>query len=193
MEERELVLKLKNGDQNAFTKLMEVYKSLLAKRILRILKSPEETEEVLQELFVRVWIHRQKINEELPLQAYLFQIGKNLIYDALRKAEREKRFIEYYKHMHSSETYNPIEESLYKAENRALLDSLVSQIPEPSRAVFKLCKLEGLSYDEAAKKLSISSATVNSHITKCNKILRTYLKDNNVLLALLAAEYIFLS
>jgi len=192
-DERELVLKLKDGDQHAFTKLMETYKRLLAKRILRILKSSEDTEEVLQELFIRMWLHRHKINEDLPLKAYLFHIGENLIYDAIRKAEREKKFLTSYKQTHAGEAYSHIEERLYKAENRELLNSLIDKIPEPSRAVFKLCKLEGRSYEEAGKILSISSATVNSHITKGNKILRDYLKNHTTILALLAAQYIFLN
>ncbi len=173
-EEYNLLLKLRNGDQLAFKNLMATYKSMLAKRILHILRSSEDTEDVLQELFVRVWLNRKKINPELPVKAYLFHIGENLIIDKIRKANREKRFVLAYK-MESAEGYSHIEEDLYKKENRALLDQLIAQAPEKSRTVFRLCKLEGRSYEEVSKLLSISIATVNSHISKVNRMLRGYL------------------
>lgn len=190
-EEYNLLLKLKNGDQVAFRKLMELYKRMLAKRILHILKSPEDTEEVLQELFVRVWVNRHKIDPELPLKAYLFHIGENLIFDAIRKANREKRFLLAYQQTRSPEAYSHIEESLYREENRELLNNLIAQIPEQSRLVFTLCKLEGRSYEEVGKLLSISTATVNSHITKANRLLKSYIKTDSVMIAFLAADYIF--
>ena len=190
-EEQDLLRQLKNGDQLAFRKLMETYKRMLAKRILHILKSPEDAEEVLQELFVRVWMHRSKINEALPIKAYLFQIGENLIFDTIRKANREKRFLTSYRHMHAEEAYSHIEECLFREENRALLDRLIAQIPEQSRLVFILCKLEGRSYEEVSKLLSISTATVNSHITKANRLLKAYLKADSAIIAFLVAECIF--
>ncbi|WP_199117494.1 RNA polymerase sigma factor [Pedobacter sp. ASV28] len=191
IEEHSLLLKLQNGDQLAFKKLMETYKRVLAKRILHILRSPEDTEEVLQELFVRVWINRKKINPDLPIKAYLFHIGENLVFDMIRKANREKRFVLAYRNVQSKEAYSHIEESLYLKENRELLDQIIAQVPEQSRKVFTLCKLEGRSYDEVSKLLSISIATVNSHITKTNRLLRGYLKDNSGVATILALGYIF--
>lgn len=191
IEEYDLLLKLKSGNQLAFRKLMELYKRMLARRILYILKSPQDTEEVLQEIFVRVWINRDKINEELPIKAYLFQIGENLIFDAIRKANREKRLITAYQQTHAEEAYSHIEESLFKAENRELLNRLIAQIPEQSRLVFTLCKVEGRSYDEVGKLLSISTATVNSHITKANRLLKAYVKADSAMIAFLIADYIF--
>jgi len=182
IEEYELLLKLQNGDQQAFRLLMERYKRMLAKRILYLLKSPEDTEEVLQELFVRVWVNRQKINPKLPIKPYLFHIGQNLVFDKIRKTNRERRLVSAYQHALPAEAYHHIEESLYRKENRALLDLLIAQVPEQSRKVFTMCKLEGRSYDEVSKLLSISVATVNSHMTKANRLLREYLKDNSHLM-----------
>ncbi len=183
--EHDLLLKLQNGDQEAFRKLIETYKGMLAKRILFILKSPEDTEEVLQELFVRVWVNRQKINPKLPIKPYLFHIAQNLVFDMIRKANREKKFVSAYKHTQPSAVYSHVEESLYLKENSALLDQLIAQIPEHSRKVFIMCKLEGRSYDEVSKLLSISVATVNSHMTKANRLLREYLKHGPHLTTLL--------
>lgn len=178
IEEYDLLIALRNGDQQALAKLMETYKRMLAKRILYILKSKEDTEEVLQELFVRVWRNRQKIDPGLPVKAYLFHIGENLVFDSIRKASREKRLVANYKDSQVNDSYNPVEEYLYRKENRALIEQIMAKVPEQSRKVFTLCKLEGRSYQEVSELLSISQATVNSHITKANQLLRTYLKDH---------------
>lgn len=192
-EEYRLLLKLQKGDQSAFNTLMATYKRVLAKRILYILKSTQDTEEVLQELFVRLWLNRKKIDPNLPIKAYLFHIGENLIIDAIRKANREKNFLKAYKTEQATEAYSHIEETLYRKENRELLDKLIAQVPEQSRKVFTLCKIEGRSYDEVSQLLSISTATVNSHITKTNRLLRNYLKDNEGLIIGLSVSYIFLA
>ncbi len=176
--EYKLLQDLRNGSQQALRKLMENYKLMLAKRILYILRSPEDTEELLQELFVRVWLNRGKINPEQPIKAYLFHIGQNLVFDRIRKLNREKRLIAAYKDLQPSEIYNHIEEQLYREENRMLFEQVIAKVPEQSRKVFTLCKIEGRSYDEVSKMLSISVATVNSHITKANRLLRSYLKDH---------------
>lgn len=178
IEEYHLLQELRSGNEQALQKLMEMYKRVLAKRILYFLKSHEDTEEVLQELFVKVWVNRHKINPELPIKAYLFHIGQNLVFDRIRMFNRERRLLTSFKDAQVTETYNPIEESLYRKENRALLDQAIAKVPEQSRKVFVLCKLEGKSYEEVSKLLSISVATVNSHITKTNRLLRSYLKDN---------------
>ncbi len=193
IEEYDLLLKLQDGDQQAFQTLMHTYKRMLAKRILYILKSPEDAEEVLQELFVRVWVNRAKINPKLPIKPYLFQIGENLVFDSLRKANREKRFVMAYKDTQTTEAYSHIEESLFLKENSELLHQMIAKVPEQSRKVFILCKLEGRSYDEVSKLLSISVATVNSHITKTNRLLREYLKDNAHISTLLIISYVFSS
>ncbi|MCD0490119.1 sigma-70 family RNA polymerase sigma factor [Pedobacter sp. MC2016-14] len=192
-EEYRLLLKLQKGDQSAFNTLMATYKRVLAKRILYILKSTQDTEEVLQELFVRLWLNRKKIDPNLPIKAYLFHIGENLVIDAIRKANREKNFLKAYKTEQSTEAYSHIEETLYRKENRELLDKLIAQVPEQSRKVFTLCKIEGRSYDEVSQLLSISTATVNSHITKTNRLLRNYLKENEGLIIGLSISYIFLA
>lgn len=185
-DEKNLLLRLRDGDGAAFTELMERYKRPLGKSILRTLKSRENTEEALQELFVRVWVNREVIDPERPIKAYLFRIAENLVYDMLRKTAREKRLVaEYFTHL--SEIYSHVEEDIFDKEIRATLRDAIDRLPEQRRRVFELCKIEGKSYEEVGRQLSISVATVNSHITNANTFLRQYFKTMpDVIPALLA-------
>lgn len=190
-DEKKLLLRLRDGDSSAFEILMESYKRPLANRVLRLLKSKEDTEEVLQELFVRVWMNREKLDPQLSFKAYIFRIAENLVLDMLRQATRDRRFAAMYKSM-QSDVYNPIEDQLHEQENRVLLHQILSHIPEQPRRVYMLCKLEGKSYEEVGKMLSISTATVNSHMTKANRFLREYLNKHPIKLASIVVHYLFL-
>lgn len=175
-DEKDLLLRLREGDEAAFSQLMGHYKLPLAKSMLQILKSRENTEEGLQELFLRVWINRTKIDPERPLKAYLFRIAKNLVYDLLRKAAREKRlFAEHFTHL--SEIYSHVEEEIFDKETQIILHDAIAKLPEQRRRVFQLCKIEGKSYEEASRILSISVATVNSHVTNANAFLRQHFRS----------------
>lgn len=175
-DEKDVLRRLRAADEAAFNELMERYKRPLAKSMLRILKSREDTEEALQELFVRVWMNRTAIDPERPIKAYLFRIAENLVYDLLRKAAREKRLVaEYFTHL--SEAYLHVEEQLFDEETKTILRDAIAQLPEQRRRVFELCKVEGKSYEEVSRQLSISIATVNSHITNANAFLREYFRS----------------
>lgn len=179
IDEKDMLLALREGRQEALNALMEAYKRPLAKRVMRLIKSREDTEEILQELFVRVWTNREGIDPEQSIKAYLFRITENLVFDMIRKTNRQKRLFTMYRSMHL-EAYDHVEEELYQKENRLLLYRLLEQLPEQTRRVFILCKFEGRSYSEVGKLLSISTATVNSHITKANRFLKKYVKNNSL-------------
>src|SRR5690606_27930909 len=147
-------------------------------------KSREDTEEVLQELFLRVWNHRQSIDPDRPIKAYLFRIAENLVYDLLRKAAREKRFISNYL-TYITENYPYLDKGDLDADTQVILHQAIDQLPEQRRKVFLLCKMEGKSYEEVSQLLSISIATVNSHITNAHAFLREYFRSNPHLLSIL--------
>src|SRR5690606_37778225 len=112
------------------------------------------TEELLQELFVRLWINRQQIDPERSIKSYLFRIGENLIQDTFRRAAKDKRMQQ---HLLTavSEAYSHVEELLISSETRTELYQAIELLPPKRRKVFILCKLESKSYEEVSKLLNI--------------------------------------
>ena len=189
-DEKELLLRLQKGDENSLNELMEAYKRPLGNNILRILKSKEDTEDTLQELFAKVWSHRGQIDADKPIRAYLFHVTHNLVYDILRKNAAEKKAATNYRQF-LTEYYTHVEEVLFAAENRDLLNQLISQLPDRQRQVFELCKLEGKSYRETSALLGISPDSVNKHMSRANVSLRRYISNRPDLTVFLLASFIY--
>ncbi|SKB38487.1 RNA polymerase sigma-70 factor, ECF subfamily [Sphingobacterium nematocida] len=181
-----LITRLKEGDKHAFEILYNLHKRRLAANLYKLLKSWTEVEEILQELFVRVWTYRTNIDVEKSFQAYLHRIASNLVHDYFRKLSSDKRLLEQvWENMSFFEHPEFIKKQVLADQE---LMRTIAQLPPQRRLVFKLCKLEGHSYEEVSKQLQISKAAVNAHITKANRfILENYDKNSTLILLLIAS------
>lgn len=144
----------------------------MAGRLFSLLKSWDLVEDVLQELFIRLWQKRESIDTEKSIDAYLFRIASNLVNDHFRGISKDKKLAEEL-WLRISELYNPFDEISQDKADHELFRS-IEQLPEQRKKVFLLCKMERKSYAEVARLLQISEAAVNDHITKANR----FLKDN---------------
>ena len=186
-DEKALLVLVRQGDERAFEMLVHRYKRPIAKNMLRFLKSVELTEEALQDLFMKLWINRAQIDPEQPLKPYLFRIAENLIYDVFRKAARDQKLQTHLQQQHT-EIFFHVEEQLMARETNELIQRVIDQLPPQRRRVYVLCKLEGLSYQEVAAELGISTATVNDHIRKANLFLRANFSLQHLSSPLLVGE-----
>lgn len=174
MDEKELLLKLQQGDHRAFNSIYDRYKIQLGLRILRMVRSTEIAEELLQDLFLRLWNNRESIDTERPVKAYLYQIAKHMVIDLMRRATKEQHILQQIIAA-STEFYEHVEESLFRKENEAMLQLAIDQLPPQRKKIFVHCKLEGMSYREVAELYSISTTTVNDHIQKSMHSIRDFL------------------
>ncbi|ALR29261.1 hypothetical protein ATE47_01365 [Chryseobacterium sp. IHB B 17019] len=170
IDERNLLLRLQKGDYTAFEIIYSNHKKKITQRLLRLLTSPDLVEDVLQELFIKLWNNRKSIDAEKPIEAYLYRIATNLVNDYFREISKNKKLAEELWHR-ISEFYNPFEEISQVSADSELFRS-IDRLPEQRRKVFLLCKLEKKSYAEVSRLLQISEAAVNDHITKANRFLR---------------------
>src|SRR5690606_14909175 len=122
-------------------------------------------QEILQEVFLKVWNYRDRIDIEKPFQAFLFQIMRNSVLDFFRKASRDKNIHSVLtSYMQTDREHrNSIEDQLYFKEATQEIEQAINALPPKCREVFILCKIEGKSYEEVANHLKISIATVNNH------------------------------
>lgn len=185
--ENELLVQLRSGNSLAFEKLYNAYKHRLAIRILRIVKDEELTEDLLQELFIKVWHNREEIDPERSFNAYLYRIASNLVMDSFRKLARDQK-LETQIRATTSEVYSYIEEKIFEKEELALLQLNIDKLPPQRKLVFTMCKIEGKSYKEVSELMGISVNTVNDHVKKANSFLKSQLNPSVILLYLILSS-----
>jgi RNA polymerase sigma-70 factor (family 1) len=176
-ELKHLLLQLKQSHEPAFNALYRSYSKPLYQKISRIVKDESVADELLQDLFLKIWEKRDLIQIDQSFTAFVYTVANNLIYDYLRKVSKDKRLharllinaVDYYLHS---------EELLIEKETAKIIQDAVAQLSESRRAVFTLCKIEGKTYQEAASLLGITVATVNSHMVSSLKSIKTYLYSN---------------
>jgi len=178
LQEKEILGQLRQGNQLAFEKIYKSYSPVLYGKLLRMVKSVPQTEEILQDVFLKVWEYRESIDLEKSFRSFLFKIAENKAYDFFRKASRDKKF-EADLIALSTVNFIELEEFLANDEKTAWLDKVINTLPPQRQQVFKLCKLEGKSYREVSESLGISISTISDHIVKATKSIRTHLETYN--------------
>lgn len=173
-DEQTLLLRLKSGDYQAFTQLYQRYSLRLLGRIIRLVKSEETAEEILQTLFLKVWERRDQIDADKPLKPFLFTIAQNLVYDHFRRMALDERFRNEFIKQYA-EDYQHIEEELTFKQTQENVMNAIKALPPQCQKVFILFKIEGKSYAEICETLNISKSTVNNHLTKANSLLKSNL------------------
>ena len=172
-----LVRNLSKGNLLAFNTLYKEYSRRLFRFALGYLKSEDEAEELVQEVFTIIWEKRADLKEKLSFKSFLFTIAFNII----RKHFRTKAYLEKYfrsglidePDMQTSQQVNY--DSLYQ-----YLSRLVDQMPLRRREIFKKSRFDGLSIKEIAEELNISHKTVENHLTDALKFIRSNLNGENL-------------
>ncbi len=166
---------LAKGDLNVFEAFFEAYKKRVFGVALKMLKSPSEAEDIVQEVFLSIWQLRARLDGIHDPEAYLFTITHNTIYTHLRKASRNEQLLNailYY----IAQKQNTTEETVAAHEAAKLIREAVQQLSPQQRTIFELSKQEGLSYHEIAERMQISQNTVRNHLAVAVKTVRTLLK-----------------
>ncbi|WP_316837842.1 RNA polymerase sigma-70 factor [Pedobacter nutrimenti] len=172
-----LLLQFRQGDEPAFNALYSTYAKVLYRKINSIVKDDDVAEELLQDLFLKIWDKRRLINIDQSFVAFLYTVAQNLVYDYLRKVSRDKR-LQASLLINAVDYYMQTEEALIGKETAAIIQQAINKLSESRKKVFILCKIEGKTYQQAADELGISIATVNSHMVKSISFIKEYLYKN---------------
>lgn len=170
--EYEMLCRLRLGDNKAFIWLYDHYHILLYNYIFRFTKSGPVAEDILQDVFIKVWEARERIDPTRGAKAYFYRIARNTVYTHLTNMARQKELeVEL---MTISENLNqpaPLTESEHEQFEK-ILYAAVNELPERRKKVFKSCRMEGKSYDEVANQLGISKNTVKEHLVLALKFVK---------------------
>ena len=186
----ELILLIQKNDRVAFYNIYERYSKRLYGFVLRYIKQKEDAEEIVQEVFVKIWESRNTIDAYSSFESFLFTIAYNTTISLLRKRTNEKKYLEHIKSLQQfTNSPNLIDEIQFNELNDRV-QSLLYELTPRQKKVFQLSREEGLSHDEIAKELNISVNTVKKHIGNALAFLKSQI-DSTLTINLLFA-YLFL-
>lgn len=182
--EHQLIQDLKRGSHKAFDKIYQMYSKRLYAYSLQFTKSPEESEEIVQEVFIKLWTNRLKIRQEETLRSLLFIMAKHHLINAYRFKINHPVYEDYVDYMHVLST----EETYHKLEYNEFLhrfQQIMKMLPATQQRVIHLSRMKQLSNKEIAETLSLSEQTVKNQLSLGLKALKEKLNKLLLLLMLL--------
>jgi len=172
-EEAVLFEKIKKGDEKAFERLFHNHYGHLCLFAEHFVRNHTEAEEIVQDIFVRLWENRKRIIIATSVKNYLFRSVKNRCLNFLQHKKIETRYAE--KLLSEAEQNIPDDTDFIESGLLRKIEESISSMPEKRQEIFRLSREEGLKYREIAEKLDISIKTVETHMGLAIKTLRNKL------------------
>lgn len=171
---QQLILDASEGDESAFAHIFYEYSPALLSFAKKLSYSPIEAEEIIQNVFLRVWLHRDKLPgiENLKSWLYKFVVNEGLSYIKKRVA-RDRATLQFQNTVISAD--NDIEKIVDLNELKRIVAEAVESLSEQRKKVFNLSRGEGLSIDEISEQLNLSPSTVKNTLVAALKVIRNYL------------------
>lgn len=171
IDDKILLQRIANSDEDAFRAIFMKYKARFFAAALKMTHSADLSEEIVQEVFVTLWLRRENLASVESPASYLFTIVHNSILFHFKKMAKEALV----KRRYSEEIIKnecQFEDLMEERENEELLNRIIQQLPSQQKLVYQLNKIEGLTRDEIAERLQLSPNTVKNHLLKAMKYLR---------------------
>ena len=181
--DEELMQEIKADNMFAFDLIYKKYSKKLYKFGYSLLKSHEETENLVQDVFLNLWENRNKVEKDSSIKSYIFAITYNSAISILRKKAMESKFVEYLKSLQIINE-KPVNMELEYTELTNRINEIVYALPQRQKEVYLLHKVEALKYSEIAVLLDISVNTIENHMSRALKTIRKKL-GNYSLIAIL--------
>lgn len=170
----ELISRIKEGDESAFRIVFDLYSSKLYAFSYRFLKEKEPCQEVVQEVFLNLWINRAKLDTQYPIAPYLYTITRRLTLNVLRHVATSQSAMNKM-WLNVKKVSNETEQEVFLDDLSRFTEQVLSKMPKQQQLIFRMSRHQELSYDEIAEELNISRNTVKNHLVAALKTLRTQL------------------
>jgi RNA polymerase sigma-70 factor (ECF subfamily) len=181
--EEDLLLLISQGDEAAFRIIYDQYRQKIYGYAFHITDSQLLADEVIQEVFLKVWLNRSTLIDVKNFNAWLHAIARNYVYDSLKAAARELQAKKAFGAEVSTET-NEVENALTSKINEKLLNDALKELSPQQLQVYKLSREQGLKRRQIAQQLNISENTVKTHLANAMQIITTYLTRKDISLLL---------
>ncbi len=180
IEDKRLARGIKCGEKLAFKQLYEKYAPRIYRFSRSYLKNESDSEELVQNVFVKIWEKRDALDTSHNIKAFVFKIAVNTVYDFIRRKNIEHAFADYARLNFKTDENFTWHAVIYDEMVQNLQD-LVAQLPEQQQKIFQLSKMEGLPNEEIANRLQLSKRTVENHLYRALLFLKAHLKSDPLL------------
>ena len=184
---KDLLTLLRKGDVIAFDNIYEMYSKRLYGFVLRYVKQKEDAEGIVQEVFIKIWETRNKIDIYSSFDSFIFTITYNTTINLLRKRVSEHKYHDRLKSVHQITGADQIIDEIYIKEINAQLQLLLDKLTPRQKEIFQLSREEGFTHEEIAKKLNISVNTVKNHMVTTLAFIKSHIDKG------LIANFLFIS
>ena len=176
--EQDLVEQFREGNEMAFELIFHRTKGKLKGFLSKVLPCGEDAESFLQEIYLKLWSNRKSIKTDKNFETYLYAIARNIVVDNLRKIFHKQKYLEelYCQLKEGNENALDTLATVEYSELEKKIFELIEKLPEKRQIIFRLNKIDGLTYKEIANRLNISENTVDSQMRQALNFLRTEMK-----------------
>lgn len=175
---------LKGGNQLAYVEIFNRYQPLLFLHALKKMHNEEEAKDMVQEIFMDLWVKHTDFNPERNLAAFLFTCVRNKFVNLLQFKEVRTRYVRSFRDF-AAESTDRSDEPIREKQMLALIEEEINALPAKMKAIFLMSRREYKSYKQISDELGISEETVRKQIKNALKILRTRLGFIHYLMLLL--------
>lgn len=166
-----LVFQLSQGSSDALRKLYDIYSKRLYGLVFATVKDHDETKDIVQKVFIKVWDNRETIRFEANFKSLLFTIARNLVYNFFKQRYNQMSLKD-----NISKKINIVEpssdQSLIEEDLFNLLQDLIDKLPPRRKEIFVMNRFQAYTYKEIAEKLQISENTVDTQMRKALEFIK---------------------
>ncbi|MCO5235501.1 MAG: sigma-70 family RNA polymerase sigma factor [Chitinophagaceae bacterium] len=173
LKEKELLALIAGDNEAAFKTLFDLYRNRIYGSAFKLSHSAVIAEEIVQNVFLKVWQHRSKLPGVDHFKSYLYVITRNEIYAVLNRIARDYKALSQW-HREQDIAENDTEKRVLEREYRDLLNRAIERLPLQQKKVYTLMKVQGLKREETAHLLRVHPETVKSHLALAVKSVRKY-------------------
>ncbi|SDP86127.1 RNA polymerase sigma-70 factor, ECF subfamily [Mucilaginibacter sp. OK268] len=177
LNDNDLVVALRNDDVKAFEQLYLKYRTAIYKNILKLLKDPDESRNVMQDVFVSLWEKRMTLDPLKQVSGWLFGVSYNKSITRIKKMLKESSM---FKHIENDLFCGDEQYAYLKEAKLKLLDEAFLNLSPQKQRVFELCKLQGKTCEETAIELKISKYTVKEYLAAAVKNIKEYIERHPI-------------
>lgn len=170
-----LLQQIAERDENAFKLLFDQYKDRLFLYIKGIIKSKEVSEEIVMDVFLKIWLGKEIVREIENFDAFLFRVAYNKSIDFLRSAARDPKLRDLVWHEIQVAGGMNADHQVISREYEKKLREAIGQLSPQRRLVYQMSREKGFSHVDIARQLQLSKHTVSNHIVESQRFIRSYL------------------
>lgn len=182
-----LIEQVKAGNKQAFEQVFRSYYQDLCRFALFLSCRPEDSEEIVQEMFFKLWQNHKSLTVPVSVKSYFYTSIKNAVLNKLKHEKVKSAYIESKLDLEFDLDSSEIMEN---AESLKNIEHAINQLPEKRREIFMKCKLDGMKYKDIAEELGISIKTVENQMGEALKFLREKLSGKELIFILLLSDFI---